>query len=87
MHELYLWPFSDAVQAGVASVMCSYNKLNSTWACENEKVLSGLLKSELEFKGYVMSDWDAQHTTVESAVTGLDSKYFLSPRWRTAKLT
>ncbi|KAF2674079.1 putative beta-glucosidase L [Microthyrium microscopicum] len=72
MHELYLWPFADAVQANVASVMCSYNKLNGTWACENEKVLKGLLKSELEFKGYVMSDWDAQHTTVESANTGLD---------------
>jgi beta-glucosidase len=54
MHELYLWPFADAVKANVASVMCSYNKLNSTWACENDKVLNGLLKHELDFKGYVM---------------------------------
>jgi beta-glucosidase len=79
MHELYLWPFADAIQAGVASVMCSYNKLNSTWACENDKVLNGLLKHELEFKGYVMSDWDAQHTTVESANTGLDSTFSSIP--------
>ncbi|KAL7629886.1 glycoside hydrolase 3 [Parahypoxylon ruwenzoriense] len=34
MHELYLWPFADAVHANVASVMCSYNKINGTWACE-----------------------------------------------------
>ncbi|TLD20875.1 hypothetical protein E2P81_ATG08539 [Venturia nashicola] len=72
LHELYLWPFADAVRAGVASVMCSYNKLNATWACENERVLNGLLKQELDFKGYVMSDWDAQHSTVQSAITGLD---------------
>lgn len=66
MHELYLWPFADAVKANVASVMCSYNKLNgSTWACENEKSLNGLLKGELDFQGYVMSDWNAHHTTIE----------------------
>lgn len=72
MHELYLWPFADAVYAGVASVMCSYNKINGTWACENDGILDGLLKGELGFKGYVMSDWGAQHTTVQSANTGLD---------------
>jgi beta-glucosidase-like glycosyl hydrolase len=31
MHELYLWPFADSVKAGVASVMCSYNKINGQW--------------------------------------------------------
>ncbi|KAF2424833.1 glycoside hydrolase family 3 protein [Tothia fuscella] len=72
MHELYLWPFADAVRANVASIMCSYNKLNGTWACENDKVLNKLLKTELDFKGYVMSDWGAQHTNVESTKTGLD---------------
>ncbi|KAL4888878.1 putative beta-glucosidase L [Aspergillus ambiguus] len=72
MHEIYLWPFYDAVKANVASVMCSYNKVNGTWACENEKVLNQLLKQELGFRGYVMSDWNAQHSTVASANTGLD---------------
>ncbi|QDS75093.1 hypothetical protein FKW77_007013 [Venturia effusa] len=76
IHELYLWPFAEAVRAGVASIMCSYNKLNTTWACENDKVLNGLLKTGLEFKGYVMSDWDAQHSTVQSAISGLDSSYY-----------
>ncbi|OMP86911.1 putative beta-glucosidase L [Diplodia seriata] len=72
MHELYLWPFEDAVKAGPASFMCSYNKLNGTWACENDKALNGLLKEELGFQGYVMTDWGAHHTTVESANSGLD---------------
>ncbi|KAF2218746.1 glycoside hydrolase superfamily [Elsinoe ampelina] len=72
MHELYLWPFADAINANVASVMCSYNKLNQTYACENDKALNGLLKGELNFQGYVMSDWNAQHTTNGAAIGGLD---------------
>jgi beta-glucosidase len=72
LHELYLWPFADAVYADVASVMCSYNKLNSSWSCENEYTLTDVLKGELGFKGYVISDWAAQHTTTGSANAGLD---------------
>ncbi|KAK3389869.1 glycoside hydrolase superfamily [Podospora didyma] len=72
MHELYLWPFADAVHSNVASVMCSYNKLNSTWACENDKAQNQLLKKELGFQGYVMSDWNAQHTTNGAANGGMD---------------
>lgn len=72
LHELYLWPFADAIQANVASVMCSYNKLNGTWACESDPALKKILKEELGFQGYVMTDWDAQHTTTESANAGLD---------------
>ncbi|CAI6091692.1 unnamed protein product [Clonostachys chloroleuca] len=72
MHEIYLWPYAEAVHAGVAAVMCSYNKLDGTWACENDHYLNGLLKEELAFPGYIMTDWGAQHSTVESANTGLD---------------
>ncbi|KAF1995495.1 glycoside hydrolase family 3 protein [Amniculicola lignicola CBS 123094] len=72
MHELYLWPFADAVKADVASVMCAYNKLNGTYACENGGILNKLLKDELGFQGYVLSDWNAQHTTVGSATGGMD---------------
>ncbi|TLS26886.1 hypothetical protein PpBr36_04126 [Pyricularia pennisetigena] len=72
LHELYLWPFADAVRADVASVMCSYNKINGSWACENEHAMQKLLKDELGFKGYVMSDWNAQHTTTGSANAGMD---------------
>ncbi|KAK4249994.1 beta-glucosidase [Corynascus novoguineensis] len=72
MHELYLWPFADAVRAGVGSIMCSYNKINGTYACENEWTSNYLLKNELGFQGFVMSDWGAQHTTLGSALGGLD---------------
>ncbi len=72
MHELYLWPFAEAVRAGVASVMCSYNKINGSWACENKRIMTDLLKDELGFQGYVMSDWNAQHTTNGAANGGMD---------------
>ncbi|KAI1077969.1 glycoside hydrolase family 3 protein [Whalleya microplaca] len=72
MHEIYLWPFADSVHANVASVMCSYNKINGTWTCENDKVMNGLLKEELGFQGYVMTDWNAQHSTTPAANAGLD---------------
>ncbi|KAI0424068.1 glycosyl hydrolase family 3 N terminal domain-containing protein [Xylaria sp. FL1042] len=72
MHELYLWPFADAVRAGVGSVMCSYNKINNTYACENSYVLNRLLKNELGFQGFVVSDWGGQHSSVLSALAGLD---------------
>jgi beta-glucosidase len=57
LHELYAWPFADAVKAGVASVMCSYNMVNNSYSCGNSKLLNGLLKDELGFQGFVMSDW------------------------------
>jgi len=72
MHELYLWPFQDAIRVGAGSVMCSYQRLNGTYACENSKILNGLLKTELGFQGFTLSDWSAQHSGVESAKAGLD---------------
>ncbi|RDW82444.1 beta-glucosidase-9 [Coleophoma cylindrospora] len=72
LHELYLWPFANAVRAGVANVMCSYNRVNSTWASQNSKLLNGLLKTELGFQGYVVSDWMAVHTGVDTINAGLD---------------
>lgn len=72
MHELYLWPFADAVRAGTASVMCSYNQINNSYACQNSYLLNHLLKRELGFQGFVMSDWQAQHAGVSTALSGLD---------------
>jgi beta-glucosidase len=71
-HELYLWPFADAVRAGTASVMCSYNRLNQTYACENEHILNTVLRKELGFQGYVVSDWFATHSGAQSINAGLD---------------
>ncbi|KAK6607853.1 beta-glucosidase G 1 [Botrytis cinerea] len=72
IHELYMWPFYNAVRAGVANVMCSYNRVNSSYACQNSKLLNGLLKTELGFQGFVVSDWMGTHAGVASANAGLD---------------
>lgn len=71
IHELYAHPFLRSVMAGVASVMCSYNLVNGTYACENDKILNDILKREFGFPGYVQSDWSATMSTL-SAVKGLD---------------
>jgi beta-glucosidase-like glycosyl hydrolase len=70
-HEIYLVPFIRSVMAGVASVMCSYNQVNGTWACEDSTSLNQILKSELGFQGFVQSDWGGTHSTF-AAAEGLD---------------
>ncbi|KAI1075408.1 glycoside hydrolase superfamily [Whalleya microplaca] len=72
MHELYLWPFYDAVKAGTGAVMCSYNRINNSYACGNSKTQNGLLKGELGFQGFIVSDWGAQLSGVSTALGGLD---------------
>jgi beta-glucosidase len=72
MHELYLWPFMDGVRAGAASALCSYNRINNSYACQNSKLMNGLLKTELEFQGFVVSDWNAQYGGIAGAAAGLD---------------
>ncbi|KAK2877049.1 hypothetical protein FQN49_001456 [Arthroderma sp. PD_2] len=72
MHELYLWPFADAVRAGVGAIMCSYNQINNSYGCANSYTQNKLLKGELGFRGFVMSDWQAQHSGVGAAFAGLD---------------
>lgn len=70
-HELYSHPFLRSVQANVASVMCSYNQVNGSFSCENDKTLNGILKTEIGFQGYVQSDWWATHSTT-AVNQGLD---------------
>lgn len=70
--EIYYPAFKAAVDAGVASVMCSYNRINDTWACENDRTINQDLKGSMGFQGFVMSDWGATHSTVQSANSGLD---------------
>ncbi|KAG0928436.1 hypothetical protein G6F35_007997 [Rhizopus arrhizus] len=72
LHEIYLWPFARSIEAGVGSVMCSYNRVNGTYSCENDYLLNTVLKGELGFKGFVQSDWSATMSTVPSANHGLD---------------
>jgi beta-glucosidase len=61
LHEIYVAPFIDAVNAGVSSIMCSYNKVNGTYACGNSDTLIKILRDEVGFKGFVTSDWGATH--------------------------
>jgi beta-glucosidase len=71
LHEVYVAPFAAAVRAGVASIMCSYNHINGPFACGNESTLTGILRVQLHFKGFVTSDWGATHA-VDFINAGLD---------------
>ncbi|KAI9362167.1 glycoside hydrolase superfamily [Pilaira anomala] len=72
LHEIYLWPFARAVEAGVGSIMCSYNKAHGTYACENDYLMNTVLKGELGFKGFIQSDWGATMSTDAAVKGGLD---------------
>lgn len=72
MHELYLWPFADAVRAGTGAIMCSYQQINNSYGCQNSYTMNYLLKGELGFQGFILSDWQAQHAGVSTALAGLD---------------
>jgi beta-glucosidase len=61
-------------QSGAGSVMCSYNRVNGPYACENDWLLNQVLKRDWGFRGYVMSDWGATHSTVAAANNGLDQQ-------------
>lgn len=84
-----LLAFEFALERGApGAVMCAYNKVNGTYSCENEYLLTQVLREDWGFRGYVMSDWGAVHSTVNSAVAGLeqmsgfpfdDQPYFLAP--------
>jgi beta-glucosidase len=71
LHEIYVAPFEAAIHAGVASIMCSYNRVNGTYACGNQYTLTKILRDELGFKGFVTSDWGATHD-VKFINAGLD---------------
>ncbi len=61
LHEVYLAPFEAAAKAGVASIMCSYNRLNGTFSCGNKDSLMTMLRDQVGFTGFVTSDWGAVH--------------------------
>lgn len=72
LHEVWLYPYARGIEAGSAMVMCSYNMLNGTYACENEYTLTTVLRDELGFQGATVSDWGGTHSTIDSANAGLD---------------
>jgi beta-glucosidase len=70
-----LLAFQLAIERGnPGSVMCSYNKVDGDFACENDWLLNHVLKNDFAYPGYVMSDWGAVHSTVKAAKNGLDQQ-------------
>ncbi len=86
MRESDLLAFEIAIGiADPSGVMCSYNLVEGNYACENDYLLNQVLKKDFKFKGWVLSDWSATHSTVKSALNGLDQEmpgddnYFNAP--------
>ncbi len=75
MRESDLLAFEIAIGISDPSgVMCSYNLVGGDWACENDYLLNQVLKKDFKFKGWVLSDWSATHSTVKAALNGLDQE-------------
>lgn len=73
--ESDLLAFQFAMEVGKpGAVMCSYNRVNSVYACENDYLLKDVLKTDWGFRGFVMSDWGATHSTIPAANAGLDQQ-------------
>ncbi|WP_348269099.1 glycoside hydrolase family 3 C-terminal domain-containing protein [Edaphobacter paludis] len=86
MRESDLLAFEIAIGiAKPSAVMCSYNLVDGDHACENDYLLNQVLKKDWGFKGFVVSDWSATHSTVKAALNGLDQdmpgddNYFSDP--------
>ena len=84
-HESDLLAFEIGIKIGhPASVMCSYNKYEGDWTCQTPWLLNHVLKEQWKFPGFVVSDWEATHSTVKAANAGLDmqmpgEEYFGAP--------
>lgn len=86
MRESDLLAFQIAIRvAEPSAVMCSYNLIDGDHACENDYLLNQVLKKDFHFKGWVVSDWGATHSTIKAALNGLDQEmpgddnYFNAP--------
>ena len=87
LREIYLSPFADVSRAGVASIMCAYNRINGVYACDNESLLNGILRGEDGFAGFITSDWGAAHGAefiahgmdMEQPGTGPSAYFALAP--------
>lgn len=75
LRELYLKPFEMVMGAvPVGSMMGAFNRVNGTHCCEHDFLLRKVLRDEWGFKGWVMSDYGATHSTVPSAMAGMDQE-------------
>ena len=72
LREIYLPPFRAAVKHGVMSLMCAYNKVNDQFTSANDFLLNYMLRRRWGFKGFVISDYGATHSTLGALNAGLD---------------
>ncbi|MDO4866567.1 MAG: glycoside hydrolase family 3 C-terminal domain-containing protein [Clostridia bacterium] len=73
LREIYFPAFEISVkEAQPWTVMCSYNRINGTYASENKWLLTDVLRDEWGFEGYVMSDWGATADRVLGILAGMD---------------
>jgi beta-glucosidase len=87
--ETDLLAFEIGVTQGhPAAVMCSYNRVNGDFACENKYLLTDVLKKSWKFPGFVLSDWGGTHSTEKASAAGLDNeqpgRFFYSDRYKAA---
>ena len=79
MQESDLLAFHIAISiANPGAVMCSYNRINEDYGCENSYTLRDVLKSDWGFKGFVISDWGGTHSTEKASAAGLDQEQPMS---------
>ena len=75
LRESDLLAFQIAIEHGKpGAVMCAYNRVAGDYACENATLLNDVLKRDWGYRGWVMSDWGAVHSTVRAAMNGLDQE-------------
>jgi beta-glucosidase len=73
LRETDLLAFQVGIEVGhPAAVMCSYNAVNGTHACENRFLLTDVLRKDWNFPGFVLSDWAGTHSTLKASAAGLD---------------
>ena len=82
LREIYLPAFEASIREGhSASVMCSYPRVNGTFSCENTLLLNDILKKEWNYRGFVLSDFGAVHSTVPAGLSGLDLEMPTGKYW------
>jgi beta-glucosidase len=89
MRETDLLAFEIGIRDGnPAAVMCSYNRVNGEYACDNKYLLTDVLKRDWKFPGFVLSDWGAAHSIAKASTAGMDheqpNEYFYGERLKKA---